>query len=137
MQVRVLSWAPETASDKNLTLFCFIFGYGLGTLHIVIDFCSKWYVKYAIFVAGVTVNISNDNKFSSLVTYKLLILYMFTNQTKSTIMKKIVYALLSLCIFVACSSASDASLLIEAESFSEKGGWSVDQQFTFLSLIHI
>ena len=46
-------------------------------------------------------------------------------------MKKIIFSLLALFAFAACESGSDATLWLEAESFAQKGGWSVDQQFTF------
>ncbi len=44
-------------------------------------------------------------------------------------MKKIIALFTALISFVACTSSND--ILVEAESFSTKGGWSVDQQFTF------
>jgi hypothetical protein len=30
-----------------------------------------------------------------------------------------------------CNANGNTGILVEAESFTEKGGWSVDQQFTF------
>ena len=45
-------------------------------------------------------------------------------------MKNILSLIIALIICVACGNDSPA-ILVEAESFAEKGGWSVDQQFTF------
>lgn len=44
-------------------------------------------------------------------------------------MKKLSILISALLALTACSTSSD--ILIEAESFDNKGGWSVDQQFTF------
>lgn len=38
-------------------------------------------------------------------------------------------ALLSFALILACASAGASSLFVEAESFSDRGGWSLDQQF--------
>lgn len=50
-----------------------------------------------------------------------------------SLMKKFsLITLFLICLLaVGCNKASSASVLIEAESFESKGGWSVDQQFTF------
>ena len=45
-------------------------------------------------------------------------------------MKNILSLIIALIFCVACGNDSPA-ILVEAESFAEKGGWSVDQQFTF------
>ena len=42
-----------------------------------------------------------------------------------------VFVLLSICIL----QAKTADLLVEAESFSNKGGWVVDQQFMDLGIL--
>ncbi|MBO7343349.1 MAG: pyridine nucleotide-disulfide oxidoreductase, partial [Alistipes sp.] len=44
-------------------------------------------------------------------------------------MKNILTFLSLLLTLTACTTHND--LFVEAESFSNKGGWSVDQQFTF------
>lgn len=44
-------------------------------------------------------------------------------------MKRYTFLILILFILISCSSRSD--IFIEAESFSNKGGWFIDQQFTF------
>ena len=44
-------------------------------------------------------------------------------------MKRVQIFALAILVLTACSSQSD--MLIEAERFDNKGGWSVDQQFTF------
>ena len=46
-------------------------------------------------------------------------------------MKKIIFSLTALFFLVSCAPNPDATLWLEAESFAQKGGWSVDQQFTF------
>ena len=46
-------------------------------------------------------------------------------------MKKVLFTLLALLSLAACSTQPDASLWVETEGFAQKGGWSVDQQFTF------
>lgn len=43
--------------------------------------------------------------------------------------KHIIQALLCLCWILLCSTSYAANLLVEAESFENKGGWIVDQQF--------
>ena len=45
-------------------------------------------------------------------------------------MKNILSLIIALIFCVACGNDSGA-ILVEAESFDDKGGWSVDQQFTF------
>ena len=45
-------------------------------------------------------------------------------------MKNILSLIIALIFCVACGNESGA-ILVEAESFDDKGGWSVDQQFTF------
>ena len=44
-------------------------------------------------------------------------------------MKRLLTTLFVLIALVSCKTSND--ILIEAESFSNKGGWSIDQQFTF------
>ena len=47
-------------------------------------------------------------------------------------MKRIFFAFVALLALASCSAGSKSpNVLIEAENFDNKGGWSVDQQFTF------
>ena len=47
-------------------------------------------------------------------------------------MKIRIFTILFACLMTAgCCSTDNTGILVEAESFADKGGWSVDQQFTF------
>ena len=47
-------------------------------------------------------------------------------------MKTKIFTILFACLMAAgCCNTENVGLLVEAESFADKGGWSVDQQFTF------
>ena len=47
-------------------------------------------------------------------------------------MKIKLFTILSACLLAAgCGNTENLGILVEAESFADKGGWSVDQQFTF------
>lgn len=47
-------------------------------------------------------------------------------------MKADILTMIVCCIIAAgCCKTENIGVLIEAESFADKGGWSVDQQFTF------
>ena len=47
-------------------------------------------------------------------------------------MKTKLFTILFACLMASgCSNTENTGILVEAESFSDKGGWSTDQQFTF------